>query len=210
MKDYSDHIGIIGGGIAGLTLGCTLLKEGIPATIFEKMPEDTSHGAAISLSSNALRLLDRLGIYHDLKNQSFIHSAASIQGTQKQICEFQTPEVLTTRRQTLMSLLYSKYINLGGEVHHDHALENFDAVKCEATFTSQNKYIFKHLVACDGIRSSIRDTFFASNQSPKYSGYSAWRGIGNSDLQRIHFALGPGSHIAVSYTHLTLPTNREV
>ena len=198
MKDYSDHIGIIGGGIAGLTLGCTLLKEGIPAIIFEKMPEDTSHGAAISLSSNALRLLDRLGIYHDLKNQSFIHSAASIQGTQKQICEFQTPEVLTTRRQTFMSLLYSKYINLGGEVHHDHALENFDAVKCEATFTSQNKYIFKHLVACDGIRSSIRDTFFASNQSPKYSGYSAWRGIGKSDLQRIHFALGPGSHI-VSY-----------
>ena len=195
MKDYSDHIGIIGGGIAGLTLGCALLKEGIPATIFEKMPEDTSHGAAISLSPNALRLLDRLGIYYDLKNQSFIHSAALIQGTQKQICEFQTPEVLTTRRQTLMSLLYSKYINLGGEVHHDHALENFDAVKCEATFTSQNKYIFKHLAACDGIRSSIRDTFFALNQSPKYSGYSAWRGIGKSDVQRIHFALGPGSHI---------------
>ena len=125
MKDYSDHIGIIGGGIAGLTLGCALLKEGIPATIFEKMPEDTSHGAAISLSPNALRLLDRLGIYYDLKNQSFIHSAALIQGTQKQ----------------------------------------------------------------------IRDTFFALNQSPKYSGYSAWRGIGKSDVQRIHFALGPGSHI---------------
>ena len=203
MKDYSDHIGIIGGGIAGLTLGCALLKEGIPATIFEKMPEDTSHGAAISLSPNALRLLDRLGIYYDLKNQSFIHSAALIQGTQKQICEFQTPEVLTTRRQTLMSLLYSKYINLGGEVHHDHALENFDAVKCEATFTSQNKYIFKHLAACDGIRSSIRDTFFAANQDPKYSGYSAWRGIGKSNLQKIHFALGPDSHI-VSY-----PINKE-
>ena len=49
--DYSGHIGIIGGGIAGLTLGCSLLKEGIPAIIFEKSPEETSHGAAISLSS---------------------------------------------------------------------------------------------------------------------------------------------------------------
>ena len=198
MTDYSDHIGIIGSGIAGLTLGCSLLRDGIPATIFEKMPEEISHGAALSLSSNALRLLHRLDIYNDLKNQSFIHSAASIQGPQKEISSFQTPEVLTTRRQTLMTLLYSKYINLGGEVHHDHAFANFDTAKCEATFANQKKYIFKHLVACDGIRSSIRDNFFAANQTPKYSGYSAWRGIGKSNLQRIHFALGPGSHI-VSY-----------
>ena len=127
MTDYSDHIGIIGGGIAGLTLGCSLLKDGIPATIFEKMPEEISHGAALSLSSNALRLLHRLDIYNDLKNQSFIHSAASIQGPQNEISSFQTPEVLTTRRQILMTLLYSKYINLGGEVHHDHAFDDFDA-----------------------------------------------------------------------------------
>ena len=84
MSDYRNHIGIIGGGISGLTLGCALLKQGIPAIIFEKMPEETSHGAAISLSSNALRLLDRLGIYVDLKDQSFIHSAASIQGPQNE------------------------------------------------------------------------------------------------------------------------------
>jgi salicylate hydroxylase len=203
MSDYRNHIGIIGGGISGLTLGCALLKQGIPAIIFEKMPEETSHGAAISLSSNALRLLDRLDIYVDLKNQSFIHSAASIQGSHREISSFQTPEVLTTRRQTLMSLLYSRYINLGGEIFHHHDLASFNAVKCEVTFTNKNKYTLKHLAACDGIRSSIRDTFFAANQNPKYSGYSAWRGIGKSNLQKIHFALGPDSHI-VSY-----PINKE-
>ena len=198
MSNYRNHIGIIGGGIAGLTLGCALLKQGIPAIIFEKMSEETSHGAAISLSLNALCLLDRLDIYADLKNQSFIHSEASIQGPQKEISSFQTPEVLTTRRQTLMSLLYSRYINLGGEICHHHDLESFDVVKSEVTFTNQNKYALKHLAACDGIRSSIRDAFFAANQDPKYSGYSAWRGIGKSNLQKIHFALGPDSHI-VSY-----------
>ena len=198
MSDYRNHIGIIGGGIAGLTLGCALLKQGIPAIIFEKMSEETSHGAAISLSFNALCLLDRLDIYADLKNQSFIHSEASIQGPQKEISSFQTPEVLTTRRQTLMSLLYSRYIKLGGEICHHHDLESFDVVKSEVTFTNQNKYALKHLAACDGIRSSIRDAFFAANQDPKYSGYSAWRGIGKSNLQKIHFALGPDSHI-VSY-----------
>ena len=203
MSDYRNHIGIIGGGIAGLTLGCALLKQDIPAIIFEKMPEETSHGAAISLSSNALRLLDRLEIYNDLKNQSFVHSAASIQGPQKEISSFQTPEVLTTRRQTLMSLLYSRYINLGGEIFNHHDFASFDVAKCEVTFNNENKYTLKHLAACDGIRSSIRDTFFAANQDPKYSGYSAWRGIGKSNLQKIHFALGPDSHI-VSY-----PINKE-
>ena len=203
MSDYRNHIGIIGGGIAGLTLGCALLEQGIPAIIFEKMPEETSHGAAISLSSNALRLLDRLEIYNDLKNQSFVHSAASIQGPQKEISSFQTPEVLTTRRQTLMSLLYSRYIDLGGAILHHHDFASFDLAKCEVKFTNENKYTLKHLAACDGIRSSIRDTFFAANQDPKYSGYSAWRGIGKSNLQKIHFALGPDSHI-VSY-----PINKE-
>ena len=58
-------------------------------------------------------------------------------------------------------------------------------------------------MACDGIRSSIREQFFTPNQKPRYSGYSAWRGIGKSNLQNVHFALGPGSHI-VSY-----PINNE-
>jgi salicylate hydroxylase len=198
MDNYSKHIAILGGGIAGLSLGCTLLKEGIPAVIFEKMSEETSHGAAISLSSNALRLLDRLDIYNDLRNKSFIHSKATIQGPKKSICSFITPEVLTTRRQTLMTLLHSRFKSLGGDINFDHNLINFDAKKCEVTFSNNKKYYFKHLAACDGIRSSIRDSFFQANQNPKYSGYSAWRGIGKSALKKINFALGPGSHV-VSY-----------
>ena len=198
MDNYSKHVAILGGGIAGLSLGCTFLKEGIPAVIFEKMSEETSHGAAISLSSNALRLLDRLDIYSDLKNKSFLHSKATIQGPKKSICTFNTPEVLTTRRQTLMSLLHSRFKNLGGDIKYDHTLIKFDDKKCEATFSNKQKYHFKHLAACDGIRSSIRDTFFPSNQNPKYSGYSAWRSIGKSPLKRVHFALGPGGHV-VSY-----------
>ena len=196
--DYSGHIGIIGGGIAGLTLGCSLLKEGIPAIIFEKFPEKTSHGAAISLSSNALCLLSRLEIFEDLNHNSFLHSEASIQGPQKFICEFKTPAVLTTRRQTLISLLYKKYINLGGEILYNHVYKSFDVEKCKATFENNQSYAINHLVGCDGIRSSIRDSFFTPNQNPKYSGYSAWRGIGKSSLQNVNFALGPGSHV-VSY-----------
>ena len=52
MNDFSDHIGIIGAGISGLALGCTLAKEGHSSIIFEKNNELGSHGAGISISRN--------------------------------------------------------------------------------------------------------------------------------------------------------------
>ena len=36
MNDYSEHIAIIGAGIAGLSLGCFLLKNDIKPIIFER------------------------------------------------------------------------------------------------------------------------------------------------------------------------------
>ena len=36
MNDYSEHIAIIGGGIAGLSLGCFLLRKDIQPIIFER------------------------------------------------------------------------------------------------------------------------------------------------------------------------------
>ena len=35
MNDYSEHIAIIGGGIAGLSFGCFLLRKDIKPIIFE-------------------------------------------------------------------------------------------------------------------------------------------------------------------------------
>ena len=196
MQRDLDNIGILGGGIAGLTLGCTLLQEGIPAIIFEQSSEVSSYGAGISLSKNALRLLYRLNIYEDLFNSSFAPSKVLIQGPIEAISEFSAPTgMLATRRQELINCLLERYLSLGGEIFYDHSLKTYNQVTREITFKNDTKYIINHLAACDGIRSSIRDTFFTINQKPKYSGYSAWRGVGKSELQSVHFALGPNSHI---------------
>ena len=191
-----DSIGILGGGIAGLTLGCTLLQEGIPTIIFEQSPEVSSFGAGISLSKNALRLLYRLNIYEDLFNRSFAPSKVLIQGPIEAISEFSAPTgMLATRRQELINCLLERYLSLGGEIFYDHSLKTYNQVTREIAFKNDTKYTINHLAACDGIRSSIRDTFFTINQKSKYSGYSAWRGVGKSELQSVHFALGPNSHI---------------
>ena len=54
MSDYSSHIGIVGGGISGLTAGCTLLEQGHKTVIFERSKQLNQHGAGISVSPNAI------------------------------------------------------------------------------------------------------------------------------------------------------------
>ena len=203
MQKNLENIGIVGGGIAGLTLGCTLLQEGIPVIIFEQSSKVSSYGAGISLSKNALCLLERLNILDNLQDRSFIPSKVEVQGPEEPICEFSAPFMITTSRQQLINCLLERYLSLGGEILYNHTFKNFNQATLDVTFENDMKYTIKHLAACDGIRSSIRDTFFTPSQKPKYSGYSAWRGVGKSKLQSIHFVLGPNSHI-VNY-----PINKE-
>ena len=66
MDDFSSHIGIIGGGIAGFTLGCTLKKYGINTVIFEKESMASESGAGISISPNGLIPLEHLDLMDDL------------------------------------------------------------------------------------------------------------------------------------------------
>ncbi|MBX9874986.1 MAG: NAD(P)-binding protein, partial [Beijerinckiaceae bacterium] len=60
MKKRS-RIAIIGAGIGGLTLALALRQRGIEADVFEQATQLTEIGAAIALSANGTRELERLG-----------------------------------------------------------------------------------------------------------------------------------------------------
>ena len=49
MNDYSNHIAIVGAGIAGLSLGCFLLREDIKCVIFERSSQIREGGAVTSI-----------------------------------------------------------------------------------------------------------------------------------------------------------------
>ncbi|KAI0885924.1 FAD/NAD(P)-binding domain-containing protein [Annulohypoxylon maeteangense] len=56
-------IRIIGAGIGGLTLGRCLLKHGVPAVLYERMPSTPRHGYGITLHASSYRpLLEVLGL----------------------------------------------------------------------------------------------------------------------------------------------------
>jgi 2-polyprenyl-6-methoxyphenol hydroxylase-like FAD-dependent oxidoreductase len=53
---------VIGGGIGGLAAAVALRKVGMTVTVFERAPEICEVGAGLSLWSNAVTALRRLGL----------------------------------------------------------------------------------------------------------------------------------------------------
>ena len=194
MKNYSTHIGIVGGGIAGLTAGCALRLQGIKTIVFERANEVSEYGAGISISPNALRPLQKLGIKEAFVDRSFVPEKTVMHYRGKEIRNLET-QVVTSSRKKLIEVIHQRYIGLGGEILFEHEYESLDLDSCEITFTNNESYKVSHILACDGIKSSIRQNHFRSSGEPVYSGYSAWRGIGHSKVKDIQFHFGPGTHI---------------
>ena len=194
MKNYSSHIGVIGGGIAGLTVGCALRLQGINTIVFERADEVSEYGVGISISPNALRPLQKLGIRDSLVDRSFVPEKAVMHYKGKEISSL-TTQVVTSSRQKLIEAIHKRYVGLGGEILFEHECESLDTNSCEIIFTNNEIYKVSHVLACDGIKSSARQNHFPSSGVPTYSGYSAWRGIGLSEVRDIQFHFGPGTHI---------------
>ena len=66
MSPHDLRIAIVGGGIGGLTLALALRQRGMAAEIFEQAPELTEIGAAVALSANSTRELQRLGVVDEI------------------------------------------------------------------------------------------------------------------------------------------------
>jgi salicylate hydroxylase len=194
LNNLHNHIAIIGSGIAGLTLGCALKSFGIDAVIFERSKDISEYGAGISISRNGLKIIKQLNILDKLKLNSYKPELVSWNYRNKEF-HTDTNDVFTMSRKKLIKVLYDKYTSLGGKIFFEHELQNISADKKTLTFKNNDSYSIKHIAACDGIKSIIRDSYFLKNIDIKYSGFNAWRGIGKSENKNIEFHLGPRSHV---------------
>ena len=193
MDNYRNHIAVIGGGISGLALGCTLQEAKIPVAIFEQSSEVSNYGAGISISPNGIKILKNLGIYQDILERSANPKNAVHFSNNKQIKSFDV-DVITTTRKTLYEVLLNKYIELGGEILFNHKLRSIDINNSELHFSNNITYKVKHIAACDGIKSICRNQILPKD-NPVYSGYSVWRSIVDKKQDNIETLLGPNHHI---------------
>ena len=66
-----DNVAIIGAGISGLVLSFLLHQQAIPCTVYDVRPSPLDIGNAITLSPNALRILDNLDVYQQVMRQGY-------------------------------------------------------------------------------------------------------------------------------------------
>ena len=208
-------IAIIGAGIGGLTLALALRQRGIQADVFEQAPALTEIGAAVALSANATRELDRLGLMPGLEAVSTEPSelifrdgrtgeriaAHSVRDANSYRTRFGAP-YFGVHRADLQKVLSGAVA--GDDLHLGHRLASVeeDGAGLRLVFTNGRVERADIVVGADGVRSVVRNWVLGGRGSPRYSGTSAFRGIvpvsslpSLPDPQAIQFWMGPGAHL---------------
>lgn len=186
----SKEIIIIGAGLGGLTLAAALLQRGEKVRILERASELSEVGAGITLSPNATKALEHVGLTDSLKE------FATVVRTQG-VIHYQTGDILVendrgdeplrrygahyyqAHRSDLHAALVDvvrdrdgQCITLDAEVVD--VKEDGDSIR--AIVKDGTSFSGKALVGCDGLRSQIRACLFGDD-TPVFTGHVAWRGL---------------------------------
>jgi salicylate hydroxylase len=210
---------IIGAGMAGLTLGLALARHGIEPIVLEQAPELGEIGAGLTISPNASRVIEHLGLGEGLE-------AIGYTPDRQHVRHFRTGQILAERIRG-----QSPRAEYGAGYYHVHRADLHvllaDALEAacpgairtgwkltgarhaargvELSFAGKDPVMADAVVGADGVRSALRDALFET-QPAKFTGHVAWRGLVPADrLDPDVAAAPPGIHIGPGQLFLRYP-----
>lgn len=185
MEDL--NVIIIGAGMAGLTTGIALQQAGYQISIHDRVKELRPAGAAISLWSNGVKVLNRLGLAKPL---------AAIGGNMRSVgyfdaftgdpmTEFSLEPLIQTVGQPPYPVSRTELQNLlldavgRHNVHLDSKLVAVeeDEESVTAIFGDGRKIAADLLIGADGTRSIVRTHVIGHPVERRYVGYVNWNGL---------------------------------
>jgi len=191
---------IIGGGLGGPVLGLALQQYNIFCKIFELRDDSASDGGFVALAPNALRALDRVGVYDRISKQGWnyeefqflssrnlSHIGTVLNGSQQRY-GYKTLRISRgVVRQTLLEILRERKIELRYNSNLVDITET-DHSSVIATFADGHTEEADFLIGADGIHSRVRG-HLAPMAIPTFSGQM---GVGGS-LPRSKLPTSSGS-----------------
>lgn len=185
MKNIS--VGIIGGGIGGITTAVALRHFGIDATVYERAPELREKGAGMMLWANATRIMSELGLLDEVIAKGGRTETFHLKRSDGRIMmnvstgDFEVPSVCLSRAE-LLSMLIAAFPAENVRVSHEFVSLEQRSGRVRVGFSNGEIADHDVLIGADGIRSRVRAEVFGPFE-PVYRGYTIWRGIG-TDVRR--------------------------
>jgi len=208
-------VGIVGGGIGGLTAALALLKRGIDVEVYEQSSMLKEVGAGVQIGSNGTRVLYALGLEDALSRVQFVPA-------RREIRHWRTGETwnwfdlgATSAERFGTPYLMLHRADLLGILAEAVKGQKADAVtlgrKCvavsqtadhaEVRFADGDARKFAFVIGADGIHSQVRACLFGPDR-PQFTGCVAWRGLVPMERLPDHIArtvgtnwLGPHGHV---------------
>lgn len=183
-------IGIVGGGIGGLTAALALLRRGFDVTVFEQAPELQEVGAGLQISPNGVRVLCSLGLEKELMAICYEPPGKEIRlwntGDTWKLFDLGTESVqrygfpyVNVHRNDLHQILIKAVERLSPDcIRLDHRFTSVvrNDGKVELAFDGKPDATFDVVIGADGVHSKIRELLFGSGPV-KFTGIVAWRGV---------------------------------
>ncbi len=177
---------VVGAGMGGLTAALALRQAGYEIEIFDRVPALLPAGAGVSLWSNGVKVLDRLGLgsalaaaggrmervcYRDQHGQ--LLTDFSLEPLVQAVGERPYPVTRTELQRLLLDALGPETVQLNAECvgieQDDHC--------ATALFADGRRARGDLVVAADGTHSALRAVVLGHVQPRRYVGYVNWNGL---------------------------------
>ena len=189
---------IVGGGIGGLCAAIALRRVGVDAHVFEQADALREVGAGLTVWTNAVKVLDRLGVLGSVRATASVTERFQVRNRRGDVLDESRPgdlgrkyggPNLVVHRADLLRALASE---VGpGAVAVGARLTGFDqdADGVTAHFADGAERRGACLIGADGLHSVVRDRLFGDGP-PRYAGYTCWRGLAAFDGEGLPPGLG--------------------
>ncbi|MGB0985266.1 MAG: FAD-dependent monooxygenase, partial [Saprospiraceae bacterium] len=170
--------------IGGLTLGVALHQAGIDATVYEAAPEIKPVGAGIMLGTNAMQVMQALGLEKEIIAAGQPVLNGGIADAKANILQNMPLSALEAHfgigtqaihRGRLQAILINA-LPKGKLVINKKAKSVINGIRPQVTFQDNTTIEADFLIGADGIHSVVRKAVFPQIKE-RYAGQTCWRGV---------------------------------
>ena len=213
------RVAIIGGGIGGLTAAIALRRAGVYVQIYERAAAFGEVGAGISLTPNAVKGLESLGLGEFLAthaneplDQFVLHgkTGEELMRIERRSCrDTYGAAYYQMHRADLLAALIGRLGSTTCQLNKTVIAVEAHAAGVRIRFDDHRVVEADAAIAADGLRSVVRHALFDSSE-PKFSGHVAWRALVPAERLDSSF-VGRASinHVGAGRNFVTYPVRGE-